>query len=100
MPARFNRPDLLEWIAEWRKGCGEAITRRRELFGLHRRELADMCSTTEATIIRIESGALAPKDELRMVIAAVLRCEVADLWRYPTCEQINDRALAEWEVAS
>lgn len=93
LPPRFLRADVDEFLADWQKECGNRITARRKVFGLHRRELANLCDTTEATIVRIESGTLNPKDGLRLLISAVLRCEVADLWRYPLCERINDLAL-------
>lgn len=78
----------------WRRECGNRIAKRREVFGLHRRELADLCGTTEPTIIRIEAGEISPKDGLRVVIAGVLRSEVAELWPYPSCERIHDLAQA------
>lgn len=93
MPARFHRPDVADLIGAWHAECGRRVSRRRELFSLHRRELADLCVTSEATIVRIEQGLLRPKDELRVVISAVLCCEVADLWPYPSCEQVCDLAL-------
>lgn len=93
MPARFHRPDIDDLILGWHKECGARVMRRRQLFNLHRRELADLISSTEATVIRIEQGTLRPKDEVRVLFAAVLRCEVADLWLYPTSETINDLAL-------
>lgn len=77
-----------EWVAE----CGVRLARRRELLGLHRRELADLAGTTEPTIIRIEAGTLNPKDHLRIAICGALRCEVDDVWPYPSHSSVESRA--------
>lgn len=92
LPARFDRDDIKWLVRAWRKECGSRVSQRRTLLNLHRRELADLAGTSEPTIIRIEAGEMNPRDELRLMIAGVLRCEVADLWQYPTCERIHDAA--------
>ena len=91
---RFD-PDLLRDItSEWIVESGSRVKARRELMKFHRRELAEMAGTSEPTIIRIETGSLNPRDTLRIAIAGVLRCEVADLWPYPPHAQVASRALA------
>lgn len=91
---RFD-PELLRDItAEWIVECGSRVRARRDLLKLHRRELAELAGTSEPTIIRIETGSLNPRDTLRIAIAGVLRCEVAELWPYPSHTQVANRAVA------
>lgn len=94
LSARFDAEDLREALTTWQAECGRRVQARRELLGVNRRDFADLCGTTEATVCRVETGAINPRDALRCVIAAVLRCEVADLWPYPTCKRIHDLAQA------
>jgi DNA-binding XRE family transcriptional regulator len=94
LPARFDTEDLRSFADTWAKECGRRINQRRDLFGLHRRQLADLCGVTESTIIRIEDGDQTPREWLRLAIAGALRCEVADLWPYPSCERIHEMAQA------
>ncbi len=94
LPARFDIEELRTAISGWQTTCGQLIQQRRELLGVSRRDMADLVGTTEATMQRIESGKLNPRDPLRLAIAGVLRCEVADLWPYPTCRRIHDLAQA------
>lgn len=73
-------------LANWPAECGRRVAERRAQLGWHRRQLADEAETTEATIGRIESGALNPSDEMRVRVATALGCQVAELWHYPTIE--------------
>jgi len=91
---RFDPTLLRDITDEWIAHCGVRVQRRREAFGLHRRELAELVNSSEPTIIRIEAGTLNPRDHLRIAIAGVLRCEVAELWPYPPHDQVAARALA------
>lgn len=94
LPARFDADDLRSAVAQWQQECGVRVANRRTIFGIHRRDLAALAGTTEATIQRIETGKLNPRDPLRFALAGVLRCEVADLWPYPPCTRIHDMAQA------
>lgn len=94
LPARFDEGDLRTALGKWQRDCGLRVMNRRQLLNVNRRDLADLCGTTEPTICRIEAGAINPRDILRFAIAGVLRCEVADLWPYPSCERIHDFAQA------
>lgn len=94
LPPRFDVSDLRDALSKWQESCGELVANRRTLLGVNRRDLAALAGTTEATIQRIEAGKLNPRDLLRLTIAGVLRCEVADLWPYPTCRRIHDLAQA------
>lgn len=89
---RFARDDITGLVNDWKAECGDRVSKRRQVFNLHRRELADLAGTTEATIIRVEAGRQNASDALRLAIAGVLRCEVADLWPYPPCERIHSNA--------
>lgn len=89
LPVRFDRPRLDALLADWRKGCGRRVTRRRLLLGASRRDLADLAGATEATITRIENGKINASDRLRLAIAGVLHCEVADLWPYPSTNDMT-----------
>lgn len=91
---RFDHDLLRDIAAEWMVECGTRVKDRRALLKLHRRELADLAGTSEPTIIRIETGSLNPRDTLRFAIAGVLRCEVSELWPYPSHTQIATRAVA------
>lgn len=92
LEAKFDAEILDDITREWIAECGVRIARRRELLGLHRRELADLAGTSEPTIIRVEAGTLNPKDHLRIAIAGALRCEVADIWAYPGHNSVESRA--------
>lgn len=94
LQARFDADDLRHALDKWQLDCGKRVASRRSLLGVTPRDLADLTGTTQATISRIEAGSLNPRDILRVAIAGVLRCEVADLWPYPTCERIHDMAQA------
>lgn len=61
---------------------------------MHTRQLADLAGTTEPTIMRIEAGTLNPRDHLRIAIADALRCEVGEIWSYPSHAHVNARAAA------
>ncbi len=88
-------PEVLDDITkEWVVQCGMRVRARRDLLKLHARELADLAGVSEPTIIRIEAGSLNPRDGIRIAIAAALRCEVAELWEYPSHRQIDSRAKA------
>lgn len=79
---------------KWSIDCGTRVAKRRESFGWTRAQLAQLCGTTEATIHRVESGALAPRDYLKMAIAAALAEKVEVLWAYPTREAVFAGAAA------
>lgn len=94
LDSRFDSDDVRRLVRAWQKECGARVALRRELFGITRRELADLAGTTEPTILRIEAGTVNPRDHLRLTLACVLRCEVSTLWPYPTCEQVHNAAQA------
>lgn len=80
----FDLDDVRDLVAKWAIDCGRRVSKRRETLGWDRRQLAGITGTTEATIHRIESGALRPRDHLKLAIAAALQLEVEDLWPYPS----------------
>jgi DNA-binding XRE family transcriptional regulator len=68
---------------KWAIDCGARVEFKRGERGWTRSRLAFLVGTTEATIHRVESGALAPRDYLKIAIAAALATPVAELWPYP-----------------
>lgn len=64
----------------WAADSGARVARQRLALDFSRPRLADVVGTTEATIHRIEHGKINPRDPMRLMIAAAMRCEVADLW--------------------
>jgi DNA-binding XRE family transcriptional regulator len=85
-----DRAEVRALVRAWAQECGERVRVRRVELGVDRRRLATSVSSTEATIHRIETGFINPRDDLRFTIAAVLGTEIADLWAYPTCRRLHD----------
>lgn len=69
-----TRPQTLEQI--W----GGRVKTRREAMHLSQRQLAEMCSTTQQTVCKIEHGLIAPRDAMKTRIAEVMGCKVRDLF--------------------
>jgi transcriptional regulator with XRE-family HTH domain len=57
----------------------EAICRKRMLAGYTQAGFADAVKTSHSNLHRIEQGTQAPRPPLLSRMAAVLRCEIADL---------------------
>jgi DNA-binding XRE family transcriptional regulator len=87
---RFDRAQVRALVGAWVLQCGERVRVRRMELGVDRRRLATRISSTEATIHRIETGSINPRDDLRFTISAVLGSDIADLWAYPSCHSILD----------
>lgn len=81
--AFFDLDDVRRMVTKWAVDCGKRVKARRGELGWDRRQLAAMTGTTEATVHRIEAGTLNPRDHLKLVFAATLQVEVAELWPYP-----------------
>lgn len=62
---------------------GEKVAARRQQLGLSQQQLADLCETTQQTISKIETGAILPRDRLKVTIAARLGTTVAQLFAWP-----------------
>jgi DNA-binding XRE family transcriptional regulator len=88
----FDAEDVRALVREWQIQCGARVKARRELFNWDRRTFAAITGTTEPTIQRVEAGVVNPRDYLRLIIAACLACEVADLWPYPTQADVHSNA--------
>ena len=88
--ARLDRVDIRALVSDWARQCGTRVRARRVDLGVDRRHLATVVGTTEATIQRIESGSINPRDPLRFTISAALDLDVADLWSYPSAQRIQD----------
>lgn len=91
-PQFFDLDDVRRLVSKWSIDCGARVTRRRTDLGWDRQQLASIVGTTEATVHRIESGKLNPRDHLKLAIAAALQCEAADIWPYPTRKAVYDHA--------
>ena len=81
-------------LGTWSVDCGARVAARRAERGWDRAELAERVGTTEATIHRVESGTLTPRDYLKLAIAAALGSEVAEIWRFPPAATVHDRAAS------
>jgi len=92
LPARFDPATITALAADFYRDCGARVGRRRRLSGIQPRELAELCGVTPATISRLEAGTIRPRDELRITVAAVLGCEVNDLWPYPPSAVVHRAA--------
>lgn len=90
----LDTEDVRRLVSKWAIDCGGRVKARRELLGWDRRQLAALADTTEATIHRIESGALNPRDHLKVIIASALQVEAAELWPFPSREAVVEQAKA------
>lgn len=81
-------------VRKWAIDCGNRVTKRRTDLAWDQARLAALVGTTEATISRVESGAVTPRDYLKLAIAGALSCEVIDLWPYPSRERVFAEAAA------
>jgi transcriptional regulator with XRE-family HTH domain len=67
----------------WPRERGACVRERRIELGLTKIELAERCQIREATVYRIETGAMVPSDRLRAVMAYALDTRPEDLWVFP-----------------
>lgn len=88
----FDLDDVRRLVGKWAIDCGTRVARRRADLGWDRQTLADLVGTTEATIHRIESGKLNPRDHMKLAVAAALQTEVVDLWPYPSRQAVYETA--------
>ena len=61
---------------EYFESLAGEISARREAWGLSQRELAELCSTTQSAIARIERGRRPPRIDTLRRIARALDCEL------------------------
>lgn len=90
----FDLDDVRVLARKWAVDCGALVAGRRTEMGWTRQQLATLVGTTEATIHRVESGAVSPRDYLKMAIAAALAVPVEQLWPYPTAQTVFSNAAA------
>jgi DNA-binding XRE family transcriptional regulator len=86
----LDRAQVRALVRAWAQQCGERVRVRRVELGVDRRCLATCVSSTEATIQRIETGYINPRDDLRFTISAALGSDIADLWSYPSSRHLHD----------
>lgn len=79
----FDLDEVRRMARKWAIDCGARVEDKRTERGWSRVQLANLVGTTEATIHRVESGVMSPRDYLKMAIAAALDTPVAVLWPYP-----------------
>lgn len=79
----FDLAEVRRFTRKWAIDCGAKVEGKRGERGWTRARFAQLVGTTEATIHRVETGVLAPRDYLKIAIAAALATPVADLWPYP-----------------
>jgi transcriptional regulator with XRE-family HTH domain len=91
----FLEPDLVRSMfssgGAWARASGGRVRQRRKDLGLTLQRLADLSGTTVATVQRVESGALIPREHLKASIAYSLVLDVSQIWTYPSRQ---DLALA------
>lgn len=93
----FDLDEVRRLVGKWSVDCGARVTEWRQRLGWDRQRLAHAAGCTEATIHRIESGKLHPRDHLKLAVAAALEVEVADIWEFPkrsdvlTCDIPHDQ---------
>lgn len=75
--------EVRKLVSVWSVDCGARVAEWRRRLGWDRQRLARAAGCTEATIHRIESGKLHPRDHLKLAVAAALEVEVADIWEFP-----------------
>lgn len=88
----FDLDDVRRMVSKWSIDCGARVEQRRRELGWDRPTFAAIVGTTEATIHRIESGKLNPRDHLKLAISAALQVEVGDLWVFPTRQAVYEQA--------
>jgi len=76
----------------WAIKTGHKIKHRRETLNLSREQLAVLCDTTVPTITRIESGDRKAGPGMALAIAFSLAVEPAELFGWPTREEIAEAA--------
>lgn len=91
----FDLDEVRRLISTWSVDCGARVAAWRERRGWNRQRLAQEAGTTEATIHRIESGKLHPRDHLKLAVAVALQVEVADIWEFPKRATIAPGAPAD-----
>lgn len=74
------------------------MQQRRTALNLSQSGVARGSGVRPQTISKIELGEIVPKDSVRMAIAAVLLCEVDEIWPY--LDRASIMALAREEVAA
>lgn len=62
---------------------GRRVAERREALGLTQAQLADLCNVTQQSISRIESGAVIPRDSLKMTLSSQLGTNPGELFVWP-----------------
>lgn len=86
--------DVRRLVGKWSVDCGARMAKWRTERGFDRATLAALVGTSEATIHRIESGKLHPRDHLKLGIASALLVEVGEIWTYPSRKDVHAAAAA------
>lgn len=79
----LNEQRLKAAVAAWARESGKRMQVRRKALGLSQGAVAAGVGVRTQTISKAELGQIVPKDAVRLSIAAVLLCEVGDIWPYP-----------------
>jgi DNA-binding XRE family transcriptional regulator len=90
----FELDEVRRLARKWSIDCGVNVAAKRNERGWTRVQLASLVGTTEATIHRVEAGAVTPRDYLKMAIAAALATPVEQLWPYPDMAKVFAEAAA------
>jgi putative transcriptional regulator len=67
-------------VEPYKREWGRNVERGRKILGLSQRRLAEICEVTQQTISSIERGEYAPRDGLKLKLAAALHQDVRQLF--------------------
>lgn len=94
----LNDKRLRAAVRAWAQESGRRMQARRKLLELSQAQVAAAIGVRATTVSKAELGQIVPKDSVRMAIAAVLLCEVDDIWPYP--DRATVMAAARSEMAA
>lgn len=84
----FDRTELKRAVTRWSTDCGKRLATIRNERGLTRDQLAQLAGIAPATLSRIETGTITPRDDLRWILAELVAQPVGAIWPEPTRETI------------
>lgn len=83
------------FTGEWAQECGARVRARRKAFGWNQQQLATRVGVRTTAISKIENGDIVPRDYRRFALADVLKCNVQDLYPWPSRKLLASYAAPE-----
>ena len=71
---------------------GTAVADRRRALGLSQSDLAELCSVTQQTISKIESGGMIPHDRLKLTLSNRMGIDPGKLFTWPSRSELAEVA--------